>query len=144
MSNPISATRQLQDMANNGLPLTPGQRAFLKLLEGFAVAGLVAAGGIAASLIGSGSVDLLAMGRAALAAFAVAFIMAAVKYYKAHGDSQQQAVATALDPLTQQVISGLTKWGNLPSDTPEETPTPELATLHPDMKTPDDEPAPSV
>src|SRR5678816_3214101 len=138
IASPFTRTRQVKAMAKAGLPLTPAQRAWLKVLEGFLVAGLVAAGLVLAQFIASGSTDLLAMARSALAAFLVAAIMAAVKYAKANGDANVQNVATALDPVTAQLIAGLQKWGNLPSDVPEETATPELAALHPEMMTPED------
>lgn len=66
--------------------LTPAERALLKLLEGLACAALVAALPIVADALSRGAVSWPDVGRAALAAAAVAVLLALTKYAKAHGD----------------------------------------------------------
>lgn len=73
--------------------LTPAERALLKLLEGLACAALVAALPIVADALARESVVWPDIGRAALAAAAVAVLLALTKFAKAHGDP---ALADAL------------------------------------------------
>lgn len=71
-----------------GMNLTPGQRAFLKLVEALGVAFLVAAAPVVADALSShGTVVWSDALRTALAAGAVAVILSIIKYGKAHGDS---------------------------------------------------------
>lgn len=68
-------------------PLTPAERAVLRLLEGLACAALVAALPVVAQVLAAqGSVNWPDVGRAALAAGAVAVLLALAKYARAHGD----------------------------------------------------------
>lgn len=78
------------------LTLTPGERAFLKLLEGFSIAGFVAAVTIVAQLLGLPGVDWLLVLKVAAGAFAVGFLGAIAKYYKAQGDPVLSDVATQM------------------------------------------------
>lgn len=83
--------------ARQGLNLTPGQRAFLKLLEALAVAFLVAATPVVADALSShGTVVWADALRTALAAGAVAVILSVVKYLKAQGDSPVLSVVEGL------------------------------------------------
>lgn len=67
-------------------PLTPIQRALLRLLEGLAATALVAALPIIADALSRGEVNWPDVGRAALAAASVAVLLALTKYAKAHAD----------------------------------------------------------
>lgn len=68
------------------LPLTPAQRALLKLVEGLLCTALVAALPIVAPILSGQSVNWADAGRAALAAAGTAILMAVLKYVKAHAD----------------------------------------------------------
>lgn len=81
-------------------PLTPGERALLRLIEGLACAGLVAALPIVAAALSNTNVNWSNVLRAALAAAAVAILMALTKYTKAHGDP------VLSDALGQVVTAG--------------------------------------
>lgn len=72
--------------ASAGLPLTPAQRAFLRLLEGFFMTGFVVAVQTFALYSSEGYVDWANVAHTALIAGAVAFLLAVAKYYKSHGD----------------------------------------------------------
>lgn len=89
-----------------GLNLSPAERAWLKLIEGFILAGIVAALPAVAELLSAGTVDWATVGRTALGTFAVAVLMAAVKYCKAHGDSP------LAEPLGQVLTGVATQIGN--------------------------------
>lgn len=67
-------------------PLTPGERAFLRLIEGLVCAALVATLPVVADALGSAGVNWTDVGRAALAAAAVAVLLALAKYARAQGD----------------------------------------------------------
>lgn len=67
-------------------PLTPAERATLKLLEGLFSVALVAALPVVADALGRQSVNWTDIARTALAAAAVAVLLALSKYAKAHGD----------------------------------------------------------
>lgn len=75
------------------LPLTPVQRAVLKLLEGFFVSACLVALQTFAQYMAAGRVDVQQAGHTALIAGAVAFLLAVAKYYKAFGDTGAQVVA---------------------------------------------------
>jgi hypothetical protein len=83
-------------------PLTPAERAVLRLLEGLACTALVAALPIVAQALAHGAVNWPDVGRAALAAGAVAVLLALAKYARAHGDpalgDALAASVSALDP----------------------------------------------
>lgn len=92
--------RNVFERAAEYQPLTPGERALLRLIEGLACAGLVAALPIVAAALGSTDVNWGTVVRAALAAVAVAILMALAKYTKAHGDPMLS------DALSQLAASG--------------------------------------
>lgn len=73
--------------AGKGLNLTPGERAVLKLVEGFLIAGFVAALPVVAELLGHQGITWQVVAQAAAGAFATAFLLAIAKYYKAKGDN---------------------------------------------------------
>ncbi len=81
-------------------PLSPGQRALLKLAEGLLCAALVAALPIVADALARGDVNWGDAGRTALAAATVAVLLALAKYLKAHGDPQ---IGATLDSLGAEV-----------------------------------------
>jgi hypothetical protein len=87
---------QLLRRARNYEPLTPGERALLRLIEGLLCAALVAALPVVADALGAASVNWTDVGRAALAAAAVAALLALAKYAKAQGDP---ALADALEEI---------------------------------------------
>ena len=97
--------------------LTPTQRAFLKLVEGFIIAGVVAALPVLSLALGEDSVNWAGVGRVALGTFATAALMAAVKYLKAQGDPP---LADALTKVATDVgrWSGANDVGNKPAPTP--------------------------
>jgi hypothetical protein len=76
-------------------PLTPAERALLRLLEGLLCAALVAALPILADALSRASVNWGDVARTALAAAAVAILLALAKYARAHGDPALGAVLTA-------------------------------------------------
>jgi hypothetical protein len=89
-----------------GLNLTPAERALLKLVEGFVVAGIVAALPVLSMLLGQANVDWTAIGRIALGTFATAALMAAVKYLKAQRDMPlAEPIAAVLTGAAQQVAA---------------------------------------
>lgn len=79
--------------AANNQPLTPAQRAFLKLVEGFFLSALLVAGQTFFQYAAVGAVDWQAALHTALIAGAVAFLLAVAKYYKSHGDPLIGALA---------------------------------------------------
>lgn len=82
--------------------LTPGERAFLKLVEGLFCAALVAALPIVAGALGAGNIQWGEIGREALAAGGVAALLALGKYARAHGDP---TLANALDSAGQDAAA---------------------------------------
>ena len=102
-----------------GLNLTPGERAFLKLVEGLWATALVAALPVVAEALAQRSVDWTVVLHAALAAAVTAVVLAILKYAKAQGDdplssavaSAAQAVATDLQAgkTPQQVATDLSR-----------------------------------
>ena len=97
--------------------LTPAQRAFLKLVEGFIIAGVVAALPVLSLALGQADVNWAVVGRVALGTFATAALMAAVKYLKAQGDPP---LADALTTVAGDVgrWSGVNDVGNKPAPAP--------------------------
>jgi hypothetical protein len=97
--------------------LTPAQRAFLKLVEGFIIAGVVAALPVLSLALGEDSGNWAGVGRVALGTFATAALMAAVKYLKAQGDPP---LADALTTVARDVErwSGANDVGNKPAAAP--------------------------
>jgi hypothetical protein len=91
-SAPASGARQARHgatlfaRARAYAPLTPGERALLRLIEGLACAALVAALPVVADALGRGPVRWDDVARAALAAAAVAVLLALAKYARAQGD----------------------------------------------------------
>ena len=90
-------------LARIGANLTPGQRAFLKLVEGFCVAGVVAATPVVASLLSKQGVAWQDVARIAVAAFLTAALLAASKYYKAQGDTPLGDVLAAAASEAQTI-----------------------------------------
>ena len=90
------------------LNLSPGERAFLKLIEGFVVAGVVAALPIVAQLLAQQSVNWADVARLAGGTFAVAALMAAAKYYKAQGDIPlEETIALAAGKVAHATGTGM-------------------------------------
>lgn len=67
-------------------PLSPVERALLRLVEGLVCTALVAALPLVADALAAGAVNWGQVGRAALAAGAVAVLLALSKYARAQGD----------------------------------------------------------
>lgn len=104
--------------ARAGLPLSPAQRAFLKLLEGFAAAAFVAILPLLSQMLAGqsfASINWAQDLKTGAGAFVVAFLLAASKYYKAHGDA---AIGSALDTAASDV----SKFAGLPNDLKIEPP----------------------
>ena len=92
--------------AHKGINLSPAERALLKLVEGFIVAGIVAALPTIPMLLGQANIDWAAVGRIALGTFATAALMAAVKYLKAQRDMPlAEPLAAVLTGAAQQVAA---------------------------------------
>lgn len=90
-------------------PLTPGERALLRLIEGLACAAVVAALPVVADALGHGSVRWDDVARTALAAAAVAVLLALAKYARAQGDP-------ALGAAIEEVGTALATAYNVPPD----------------------------
>ena len=82
--------------ANAGLSLTPGERAALKLVQGFILAGLVAALPVLAQLLAAQTVNWSDVARIAGGTFAVAVLMAVAKWFSAQGDTPLDAPLAAV------------------------------------------------
>lgn len=83
-------------------PLTPGERALLRLIEGLACAAVVAALPVVADALGHGPVRWDDVARTALAAAAVAVLLALAKYARAQGDpTLGTAIAEVAGALAQ-------------------------------------------
>jgi len=90
--------------AANNLPLTPEERALLKLVQGVIVTGLIAVIGVLTPLVASGKLEFTQQTLIAVAvAFFVAVLNAVAKLFSAKGDSLSSAVGTLLGD-TAQVI----------------------------------------
>ena len=76
-------------------PLTAGERAVLRLLEGLLCAGLVAMAPVVAQALAQQQVIWADTLRAALAAGGVAVMLALSKYARAHGDPMLTGMAGA-------------------------------------------------
>lgn len=88
-------------------PLTPGERALLRLIEGLACAALVAALPVVADALGHGSVRWDDVVRTALAAAGVAVLLALAKYARAQGDpALGTAIAEVAGALTSHPATG--------------------------------------
>lgn len=88
--------------ANQGLNLTPGERAVLKLIEGFFIAGLASLAPVVARLAAQQNINWSDELRIVLVTFTVAVLFAISKYFKAQGDAP---LATAADALAQEVTN---------------------------------------
>lgn len=77
------------------LPLSPAERAVLKLVEGLICVAFVAALPVVADALSRQSVAWSDVARAALAAAAVAVLLALAKYARAHGDPTLAATFAA-------------------------------------------------
>ena len=92
--------------ARKGLNLSPAERAALKLIEGFIIAGIVAALPVLSQLLGQSSVNWASVGRIALGTFATAALMAAIKYLKAQRDTPlAEPLAAVLTGAAQEVAA---------------------------------------
>lgn len=82
----MNTIRNIYSRARQRQSLTPGERAFLKLLQGLLCAALVAALPTIAAAFGSANVSWSDVIRTALAAGAVAVLLTFAKYLTAQGD----------------------------------------------------------
>ena len=110
----------LFDRAHRQLNLSPAERAVLKLVEGFLVAGLVAALPVVAQLLAQQSVDWAQSARIAGGVFVMAVLLAVLKYAKAHGDLPLEEIIT---PIEQAVEA------KVPPVPPSATPVPSGGAL---------------
>lgn len=88
-------------------PLSPAERALLRLLEGFASVALIGAATAAAQYLAGptglgGAVNWGVVAHVCAAGAAVSVLMALAKYFKAHGDP---TLAAALDALGARITS---------------------------------------
>ena len=86
----------LFDRAHRQLNLSPTERAILKLLEGFGITAAVAALQVAAELLAHQSVNLPLLVQTTGAVFVAAFLGAALKYARAHGDLPLEEIITPI------------------------------------------------
>lgn len=98
---------QLVRRARAYQPLTPVERAILRLLEGLASVALIGAATAAAQYLAGpsglgGTVNWPIVAHVCAAGAAVAVLMALAKYFKAHGDP---ALANALDALGAHIAA---------------------------------------
>ncbi len=110
--------------ASANLPLTPGERAFLKVVEGVVLTAALAALTAAYPTISTGSlasVDWARTGSVAAIAFLVSMLQAANKYFRAFGDPPLAAVA---DALTSDAEATLAAHAPAPTPAPVVTPAP--------------------
>jgi hypothetical protein len=98
--------------AQNNLNLTPGERAVLKLVEGFVVAGIVAALPVISQALAAQSINWAQMFRTAAATCSVAALLAVIKYLKAQNDPPLSTVATA---IAQTAVTEIPRWAGVPS-----------------------------
>lgn len=98
--------------ARQGLNLTPGERALLKLLEGFVMAGVVAVLPIVAPALAQQSVNWTLVAHTAMGTFAVAVLLAVAKFYKAQGDAP---LAQPLAALATTVASDVANLPGMPN-----------------------------
>jgi len=86
--------------------LTPGERAFLKLLEGMFATALVAALPAIAGALGGGDIQWGEIAREALAAGGVAALLALGKYARAHGDPTLASAADSAGKAVSAHMAG--------------------------------------
>lgn len=98
-------------LARAGANLTPGERAFVKLVEGWLIVGLGSALLALGTELSSPHPDWPTTLKYMGVAFATATLFAAVKYFKAQGDAP---LASALDTLAK----GISDYGNKPAMVP--------------------------
>jgi hypothetical protein len=91
----------------SGANLLPVERAFLKLLEGCVLAGLVAALPVLAQLQANQPISWPAMARQAWPLFAVAALMALVKWLKAQNDTPLAPLAAPAAALVTQLAQSI-------------------------------------
>jgi preprotein translocase subunit SecG len=126
---------QLECRARAYQPLTPAERAVLRLLETLAYVALIGAATAAAQYFAKpagagGAINWATVGRVCAAGAALAVLMALAKYFKAHGDP---ALAGALTSLAASGPASLTATSQpiplpaAPSSTPDPTAAPALA-----------------
>jgi hypothetical protein len=100
MSNNVFAKAQA------GAWLSPGQRAFLKVVDGWVAAGAFSALLFVFQLLGTGSINWAQDWRPIVGAFLVATALAAKKYFTAQGDTQMANVAG-------QAAAGAAQWAGV-------------------------------
>lgn len=120
--------------AQQGLNLTPAQRAFLKLVEGLVIAAIVTSipiiGSAVATHLKEGSVDWGSIALFSLGTFSTVFAAAVVKYCKAHGDSPLAQLVGGVAQNVEDRLSaqfGLNETvieAEIGGDTPQTAPTP--------------------
>ncbi len=97
-------------LARAGASLTPTQRAFLKLVEGWIVAGVASAAVVFLTAVSQPKPDWGVVLKITATAFAVATAFAALKYVKAHADPP---LAAAVDAAAARL--GVSDYGNKPA-----------------------------
>lgn len=109
--------------ARANLNLTPAERAFLKLVEGSIVAGIIAALPVIAQALATQRIDWAQALRTTIATFAVAGLLAVTKYLKAQNDPPLAVTATAVE---QTLDASIPRWAGIPSfdSTPPAAPAP--------------------
>lgn len=104
--------------SNQGLNLTPGERAFLRLIELCVLAGLITAATAIVPLLANGVPDWQTVYHVALPAFCMAALGAFVKFYNAKGDKPlpDPTVVAGMLPVTPPPA---------PAPTPDPAPAPQ-------------------
>lgn len=108
--------------AGAGLPLTPAQRAFLKLLQSFVLTAVVAGLLTAAQyLAGDGPIDMQKLYIAVGGAAALAFAHAVTKYFTAQSDTQPlgNAIELVVDAIEERFDKKYGTQPLAPADAPK-------------------------
>lgn len=112
--------------AHANLNLTPAERAFLKLAEGFLAAGLIAALPVIAQALAAQHIDWAQALRTAVATYAVAVLLAIAKYLKAQNDPPLAATAAVIE---QAADASIPRWAGIPSFDAASATAPALSTM---------------
>jgi hypothetical protein len=122
---------------NAGLPLTPGERAVLKLVKYLGLAAVLSAAPVVAMFVLNmlqthpDGMDWPSVGKFAAASFLMAFLAAGLKFIQAHFGLQSPVTAAATQ-LVEDADNFLRTWGGIPNDQKFEPPIPlpsDLPTL---------------
>jgi hypothetical protein len=110
-----------------GLNLSPGERALMKLIEGWLITALLAGSAIAYQLLMSGSADYVFIARSAGGAALLALLLAFKKYLAAQSDLPL-SVASLAGQAADVALMEVKKFVPWPGEQPADTPAPQFTT----------------